>query len=144
MKVIAVIGHHNSGKTTLIERLSLELAKRGLRVGYIKHDPKGHGVTDKEGSDTDRLFRVLDRVALVSPGKVTLWIKREDNPLEVASYFFKGFDVVILEGYKSLKGIPKIAVGEVDAEDIILKIEGLKDISHVIELLESMEDNLWV
>jgi molybdopterin-guanine dinucleotide biosynthesis protein B len=52
MKVFQIIGKHNSGKTTLIEFLAEELQKRGYRVGYIKHDPKGKGITDKGGSDT--------------------------------------------------------------------------------------------
>ena len=34
---VAVVGRHNSGKTTLIERLIAELVGRGLDVGSIKH-----------------------------------------------------------------------------------------------------------
>ena len=34
---VAVVGRHNSGKTTLIERLIAELTGRGLDVGSIKH-----------------------------------------------------------------------------------------------------------
>ncbi len=142
MKVIAIVGYHNSGKTTLVERLCKELKKRGLRVGYIKHDPKGHGITDKEGSDTDRVFKVADRVALASPEKTTLWDRRGDDPIEIAKEFFKGFDVVILEGYKGLREVPKVAVGEVEAENVVLKVEGTDEVGHIIELLERMEDNL--
>jgi len=140
MKVIAIVGYHNSGKTTLIERLIPELKKRGCRVGYIKHDPKGHGITDREGSDTSRVFEVADRVAIASPGRLTLWERREDDPFGIIREFFKDFDVVILEGYKGLKGVPKVAVGEVEAEDVVLRVDDPEEIGHIIELLESMEE----
>ena len=40
-KVVCIVGYHNSGKTSLIERLIQELQRRGYKVGYIKHDPRG-------------------------------------------------------------------------------------------------------
>ncbi len=142
MKVISIVGYHNTGKTTLIVKLVERLIERGYRVGYVKHDPKGHGVTDREGSDTERVFRVAERVVLASPGKVTLWTRFEDDPLKIAREFFRGFDILILEGYKSLKGIPKVAIGDVDAENVILRIEDDYEVGDIIELLERMEDNL--
>ncbi len=140
MRIIAIVGYHNTGKTTLIENLIGKLKKRGYRVGYIKHDPKGHGETDRKGSDTDRVFRIAERVVLASPDRITLWSRFEDDPVKIAEEFFKGFDVVILEGYKSLKGVPKVAVGDVLAEDVALRIEGSADVEDIIELLESMEE----
>jgi len=142
MKLISIVGYHNSGKTTLIERLVGELTSRGLRVGYIKHDPKGHGKTDKEGSDTSRIFELTDRVALVSPDRTTLWVRTEDEPLAIVREFFRGFDVVILEGYKRLESIPKVAVGDVEADNVLLRVEGTDGVGHIIELLQRMEDNL--
>ncbi len=142
MKILAVVGYHNAGKTALVERLVEELVRRGYRVGYIKHDPKGHGKTDREGSDTDRVFRIAERVALASPEKVTLWSRFEDDPLKIAKEFFEGFDIVILEGYKSLKGIPKVALGDVEAEDVIMRVEGGSDVADIVELLERMEESL--
>ena len=35
--VLAVSGLHNSGKTTLLEKLLPALRSRGLKVGIIKH-----------------------------------------------------------------------------------------------------------
>ncbi len=142
MKVIAIVGYHNAGKTTLAQRLVPELRRRGYRVGYIKHDPKGHGVTDREGSDTERLFRVTERVALLSPGKLTLWSEFEDDPLKVVREFFEGFDIVLLEGFKSLPGVPKVALGDVEAREVALRVEEAEDIGHIIELIERMEENL--
>ena len=52
--VLAVSGLHNSGKTTLLEKLLPALRSRGLKVGIIKHD--GHDFTpDVPGTDSCRL-----------------------------------------------------------------------------------------
>lgn len=115
-KIVCVVGYHNTGKTTLIEKISKELTARGYRVGYIKHDPKGHGVTDREGSDSYRIFQVLDKVALLGKGKLTLWEKAQDDPISVVERYFSDFDVVILEGWKSLKGLKKIVMGDLPVE----------------------------
>ena len=34
---LAIVGRHNSGKTTLIEQLIAELVARGYDVGSVKH-----------------------------------------------------------------------------------------------------------
>ncbi|MEG0759029.1 MAG: molybdopterin-guanine dinucleotide biosynthesis protein MobB, partial [Raoultibacter sp.] len=34
---LSIVGRHNSGKTTLIERLIAELVARGHDVGSVKH-----------------------------------------------------------------------------------------------------------
>ncbi len=132
-KVVSIVGYHNSGKTALIEALIPQLKARGLKVGYLKHDPKAHGITDKEGSDTNRVFKVADKVGLLSPDRLTLWERREDDPLKVVEEYFSNFDVVILEGWKSLKGVKKVVLGELDVEG--LKVEGLKDLQKVIDYI---------
>jgi len=50
--------------------------------------------------------------------------------------------VVILEGFKGIKDIPKVALGDVEAENVVMRVEGTQEAGHIIELLESMEDNL--
>ena len=51
--VLAVSGVHNSGKTTLLEKLLPVLRSRGLKVGVIKHD--GHDFTpDVPGTDSGK------------------------------------------------------------------------------------------
>jgi len=105
----------------------------GYRVGYIKHDPKGHGITQKEGSDTDRLFKILDKVALLSPGRLTLWEKREDDPIRLVEEYFKDFHVVILEGWKSLEGVKRVVVGELQVEG--LRVRGVEDVEKVVEYI---------
>ena len=64
--VLAVSGVHNSGKTTLLEKLLPMLRSRGLKVGVIKHD--GHDFTpDVPGTDSYRLRQAgADGVAVYS------------------------------------------------------------------------------
>ncbi len=133
MFVVQVIGRHNSGKTTLIEFLTEELTKRNLKVGYIKHDPKGKGITDKPKSDTHRVKTSTIRTALVSPSLTTLWFL-ESLSLKQVLKFFKDLDVVIVEGFKFEKGFPKILVGQLEEdiknpikEEIVLTVKGKED-----------------
>jgi len=138
MLVVQIIGKHNSGKTTLIEFLTEELKKRNLRVGYIKHDPKGKGITDREGSDTARVKPNTVKTALVSPDTTTLWILERLNLREVLN-FFTDCDLVVVEGFKFEKGFPKVLVGELE-EDLAGKIDRIditvrskKDYKKVLE-----------
>ncbi len=142
MKVVAIVGYHNSGKTTLAERLVKALKEKGYRVGYVKHDPKGHGVTDREGSDTWRIHSLGVKTALLAPGRLTLWERREDDPLSLVREHFKDCEVVLLEGYKGLREVPKIVVGDLRVENEILRVAGTEEVDHIIEVIEKMEENL--
>jgi len=140
MKVFQIIGKHNSGKTTLIEFLTGELKKRGFRVGYIKHDPKGKGITDKVGSDTYRVKPNTVKTALVSPNLITLW-RFEVLPLRELLREFEDCDIVLVEGFKFEKGFPKIVVGELEddlkgrLDNVVLKVEGKEDYPGVLEFI---------
>ncbi len=139
MTIVAVVGYHNSGKTTLIERIAKALTERGYKVGYIKHDPKGHAVTDKEGSDTFRLKKILNRVALSSPEGVVLWSKERDDPIYLAKIFFEGFDVVLVEGYKNHPYLKKVGIGErFEAKEVILWVEGPEEWEKVLSEIERL------
>ena len=50
MKAIAFSGNSNSGKTTLIQKLSLLLPPT-KRVCIVKHDPKNKASIDTEGNN---------------------------------------------------------------------------------------------
>ncbi len=143
MLVVQVVGKHNSGKTTLIEYLVSELERNNLKVGYVKHDPKGKGRTDKENSDTWRVKPKTLRAALVSPEWTTLWIKGNLS-LERVLKLFDGLDLVIVEGFKSEKGFPKILVGEEEfdlpKEDVVLTVKGKEDYEKALNwILERLE-----
>jgi molybdopterin-guanine dinucleotide biosynthesis protein B len=67
------VGRSNSGKTTLIERLILELTETGYRVATIKH--AGHGFDlDTEGKDSWRHKRAgASQVVVLSKGSLAMF-----------------------------------------------------------------------
>ena len=72
--VVCFVGRSNSGKTTLIERLILELTESGYRVATIKH--AGHGFDlDTEGKDSWRHKRAGARqVVVLSKSSLAMFV----------------------------------------------------------------------
>ena len=109
-KVLAVAGAHNSGKTTLIEKLLPQLQSRGLKVAVIKHD--GHDFEpDVFGTDSYRLRKAgAEAVAVFSSKRYMLY---EPIPLTeqelIPILHSKGCNLILLEGFKS-SSWPKIEV----------------------------------
>lgn len=112
MKVFSFIGRSGSGKTRLITRLVLELSKRGLAVGVIKHCPHGFSL-DMEGKDSSLFFEVgAQSVGLVSP-RASAVIQRGDGKADFRAFaerHFQGIDILLIEGGRARNGIPKIEV----------------------------------
>ena len=101
-KLIALVGPSNSGKTTLLEKLIPALQARGLRVGVVKNDAHGFKI-DKEGKDTDRLFKSGAAGVLIhSPEELAF--RRVSDPTqplqEIADHFFADCQLVLIEGGK--------------------------------------------
>ena len=108
--VLAVSGAHNSGKTTLLEKLLPVLRSRGLKVGIIKHD--GHDFTpDVPGTDSYRLREAgAEGVAVYSGTRYLLTEEFRLTEQDLLALFERhGYDLVLLEGFKS-SGWPKIEV----------------------------------
>ena len=108
--VLAVSGVHNSGKTTLLEKLLPVLRSRGLKVGVIKHD--GHQFTpDVPGTDSYRLREAgAQGVAVFSDTRYLLTEEFRLTEQDLLALFERhGYDLVLLEGFKS-SGWSKIEV----------------------------------
>ena len=108
--VLAVSGLHNSGKTTLLEKLLPALRSRGLKVGVIKHD--GHDFTpDVPGTDSYRLREAgAEGVAVFSGNRYLLTEEFRLNEQDLLALFERhGYDLVLMEGFKE-SGWPKIEV----------------------------------
>ncbi len=125
MKVLSFVGYHNSGKTTVIEYLIKTLGST-YKIAYLKHDPKGHAIFDKENSDTNRILSLNHQSALLSRDTFVLYQK--PKTVEEILSFFKDVDILILEGFKYL-AFPKIKVGVIDEplENIIYEYNGDKE-----------------
>ncbi len=107
MKVLAVSGVKNSGKTTLICGLIRCLGKSGLKVATIKHD--GHDFdADVPGTDTwKHLSSGAYGTAVFSKNKFMV-VKQIPEPSEQELMeFFPEADLLLLEGFK-YSSYPKI------------------------------------
>ena len=121
--VLAVSGLHNSGKTTLLEKLLPALRSRGLKVGIIKHD--GHDFTpDVPGTDSYRL-REAGAVAVFSGSRYLLTEEFRLNEQDLLALFERhGYDLVLLEGFKD-SGWPKIEVVRKEISDTPVSFQPL-------------------
>lgn len=113
MKILAVVGTKNTGKTTLVTMIVEELVKRGYSVGTIKHT---HHDFDLEGKDTWK-HRDAGASMVVGSGKSTFFLFNDEMDLEKILKIIgnvKELDFLIIEGFKS-KNYAKIST--IDAKD---------------------------
>lgn len=110
--VVCIVGKHNAGKTTLIERLMPCLHERGRQVAIVKHAAHGFAL-DREGSDSWRLAQTDAVAVLVSgPGGAVFSCKLPDDaalPRILALLPMLDIDLVLVEGHRR-SGYPKIEV----------------------------------
>ncbi len=97
----AVCGVKNSGKTTLIEKLTSRLSAMGKRVAVIKHD--GHDFTcDIPGTDTYR-FAAAGACGTAAFSENRTFIHRvgiSESEAELIGHF-PDADVILIEGLKN-------------------------------------------
>lgn len=111
INIYGVIGWKNAGKTSLMERLVAEIARRGLRVSTVKH--VHHDVDlDQPGKDTFR-HRTAGayEVVLASANRMALLREHRDGEPDLAQILAQmaSVDLVLVEGYKR-DNHPKIEV----------------------------------
>lgn len=110
--IFTVVGRKNSGKTTLVVRLSAELHRRGHRVMTIKHGAHTFNI-DPATTDTYRHYHEgnAERVVMAAPDKFALvqrW-SEQLGPREIAARFLSEADIIVCEGFKA-SDIPRIEV----------------------------------
>lgn len=105
---VAFTGPSNSGKTTLVVKISEALQKDGYKVCIVKHDPKDKAIFDKEGKDSYKFSQTGADVAVVSDKRTTMFKKNTSSIHEIVNMFGE-FDYLLVEGLKTLP-LPRIAV----------------------------------
>ena len=124
--VVSVVGRSNSGKTTLLEKLIVELKKRGHTVAAVKHSGSDFQL-DHPGKDSWRLTEAgSDAVVLVSSHSLALMQRASHPPTieEVIDLLGDKFDFILIEGFKE-SGIPKIEVYRKELGSLISSPEQL-------------------
>ena len=110
--VVSIVAKSGTGKTTLLEKLIVELKRRGYRVGAVKHDAHSFSI-DHEGKDSWRLTQAgADTMIITSPQQIAM-VKRNRGAEPLISETIAGYchdvDIVLTEGFKR-STMPKIEV----------------------------------
>ena len=154
-RVVSFCGVSNSGKTTLIQKLSLALKKEGKRVFILKHDPKNKAQIDTEGKDSYRFFESGADVCLYSPAKTILMLQNTSpTPQELIAPFLKEWDYVFIEGLREL-GFERILVAReriesgyeegvraFELKNIKKEGENVLDLDNIAEILQWINTNI--
>lgn len=110
--IVTFIGWHDSGKTTLAVQVVTELQKLGYNVAVIKSSSDAGIQFDTPGTDTFKHREAgADSVMLVAPDQMVFQTKNSGLSLRTLAHrYFPDVDIVIGEGFKTAKKIPKVEV----------------------------------
>ncbi|MCX5795958.1 MAG: molybdopterin-guanine dinucleotide biosynthesis protein B [Elusimicrobia bacterium] len=109
--IVSFVGRSGSGKTTLLVKVVRGLARKGRRVGTVKHF-RHDFETDRPGKDSYRHFHAGASASMIASQDKLALVKRLRRPLSlrrIAAEFFPDADLVVAEGFKGEAG-PKIEV----------------------------------
>ena len=103
MKVVQIVGHRNSGKTTITTQIIRELRRRNLAVGSIKHSAHSHEL-DKPGKDS-HLHRTAGAspAAMMTQGQIAIYLPKtpDRDPAWLMENHFRDVDITVIEGWIS-------------------------------------------
>ena len=126
--IIAVVGGKKSGKTTTIETLIRHLAKKGYKIGAVKHIPEPNFTIDQKGKDTWTYARSGATVIIGVSAREIATIEKTDSRGQSLTEILRkcrDCDLVFMEGFRDLvaknRKIHKIVVSsskEQAAEDL--------------------------
>ncbi len=122
---LGICGYSNSGKTTMISEIIEKL--REYRIAVVKHTP--HGV-DMEGKDSAR-FRESGAKEVVLVGEEEIHIKEPASLFSVLKEL-QDYDIVLVEGFKKYKYLPKICLGEAECEGCIMRDPEIEEVLEYI------------
>ena len=126
MYVLGIVGHSDTGKTTLVERLT-ERCSTDADVATAKHCTNSPDV-DTEGKDTarHRAAGAAETVALTDDGE---WFATGESRTltDTLDALAPDYDYAFVEGYSDA-AIPKVVLGDREAADpVIYRAEGGED-----------------
>ncbi len=151
MKVLGVVGHSDSGKTSLIESLVSQLDGSVATLKSIHHDID----VDEEGKDTYRHAEAgAETVVGVTPSKSFEITEARDSDEDADVSKSRrlserldrladdGYDYVLVEGFKTSR-LPKVVLGDLNHDvldgDVVLSADTVSDID-VTEVLDVIKD----
>lgn len=121
MRIIAVVGTKNTGKTTLVTKIVAELVERGFNVGTVKHT---HHQFDLPERDTGK-HKAAGAEIVAGIGSETFLSIKDSLDLEkvlLMMKFMKDLDFVVVEGLKESK-YAKISTSDFKDEFTIANVD---------------------
>jgi molybdopterin-guanine dinucleotide biosynthesis protein MobB len=109
--IVSIIGRSKSGKTTLIEKLIVELKSRGYHVATAKHTHRDM-TSPESDKDSDRHLKAGSETSLIVDPHGLMMIKplqKELTLTQIAQIIGEDYDLILTEGYKQ-DDAPKIEV----------------------------------
>lgn len=109
--VLAFVGYHDSGKTTVLEKVVKQLTEQGVRVGTIKHHGHADFDIDVPGKDSWRMQQAgSQHVGLICQDRYAEYAASDHELLlEEMLGRFTDVDIVLVEGYKNAE-LPNIVI----------------------------------
>ena len=142
MKVISVVGHKNSGKTTLVSRLVTALSGIGS-VGTVKHMAPHR--FNPEDTDTGKHFDAgADVVVGVTKNELVTIARDPSLDRALDALADSGMDFAVVEGFKK-SDIPKVVLGDVpDLLNVVATLPERSDwnINELVVLTRAQPDRV--
>jgi molybdopterin synthase catalytic subunit len=138
MKIISIVGHKKTGKTTLVERLVKALKEHGT-VGTVKH-LHDHSLHTPD-TDTWKHARAgADVVIGVTPYELVKF-SNGDLTCAIDELADDGMEFAVIEGWKD-SALPKIALGDVNATNILLRLDRQEnaDIDGIVDMVQKQPE----
>ena len=131
MKVINIIGHSCSGKTTFISRLVVKLQEMGP-VATIKH--LGHHTFSLDkGKDTTVFFEHGVRISTGIDSEKTVLAIRDNNLITMLDLLAdQGIEYTVIEGFKTA-GLPAVVIGDLESDNVLFRNPTLDDLMNGLE-----------
>ncbi len=128
--IVSIVGRSKSGKTTLIEKLIVELKARGYHIATAKHTHRDM-TTPESDKDSDRHLKAGSEASLIIDPHGLMMIKPFQNDIsveQVAQIVGEDYDLILTEGFKE-DDAPKI---EVHRKENAPPLEGVKKIFAIV------------
>lgn len=137
MKVLHIVGHSGSGKTTFITRLVIELQKRGT-VATIKH--LGHHRYElPEGKDTTLFFESgVNSSEGIDSEKAVILLRDPDLFHSLYRLADFGTDFAIIEGFKTIE-IPGIVFGDLPVPEALMTDPTMEQVLRDIKMFPEIQ-----
>lgn len=131
MKIINVIGHSCSGKTTFISKLVVKLQDTG-RVATIKHLGH-HNFSLEKGKDTTVFYESgISISAGIDSEKTVLAFRNAELTRVLDLIADQGIEFTVIEGFKTI-GLPAVVIGDLESEKVLFRNPTLDDIMNGLD-----------